>query len=381
MVQPMYRTMEWDGVALRMQVNTGSLVTIITWPTYTKYRHLWPRLQKTTLQLTCFLDQLPIKSQLGNIRWDHTGSYLGGAGMLWTGSEPSKCMEDRFSPSESRLPRPDGLDNGVGSDVSGAQSDGIKESDPSETMLRRSTRNRLLPDRYQPSGERRLLHRHWHMSLPLRTVKAVTISKCFKSAGFVSSSGALEDYEQSNTVANEALITDDMWSGLVESNYMLPPQTSSKKLSTPGSLRGSTDAFEFTALLHPYWRVADVRHCTLSGCRGVLYADKTKDFGESREERECVTVSQWTDNIYKSTERVHKLTPVGAGKILTIEKENLPDTVVWNPWAKMASELEDFGSEEYLNMLCVEPGHVARPLRLRPAQRFNAVCTFTASEG
>ncbi|XP_075740802.1 uncharacterized protein LOC142787055 [Rhipicephalus microplus] len=36
MVQPIYRTMEWDGVALRMQVDTGSPVTIITWPTYIK---------------------------------------------------------------------------------------------------------------------------------------------------------------------------------------------------------------------------------------------------------------------------------------------------------------------------------------------------------
>ncbi|XP_070380833.1 ovochymase-2-like isoform X2 [Dermacentor albipictus] len=87
-----------------------------------------------------------------------------------------------------------------------------------------------------------------------------------------------------------------------------------------------TEAFEFTALLHPYWRTADVRQCTLSGCHGVVYTDKTRDVGESREEREYVTVSQWTDNVYKSTEPVHKLTGVGAGKTLTIEKENLPDT-------------------------------------------------------
>ncbi|XP_070380834.1 ovochymase-2-like isoform X3 [Dermacentor albipictus] len=53
---------------------------------------------------------------------------------------------------------------------------------------------------------------------------------------------------------------------------------------------------------------------------------ETRDVGESREEREYVTVSQWTDNVYKSTEPVHKLTGVGAGKTLTIEKENLPDT-------------------------------------------------------
>ncbi|KAL1437793.1 hypothetical protein MTO96_048640 [Rhipicephalus appendiculatus] len=142
-----------------------------------------------------------------------------------------------------------------------------------------------------------------------------------------------------------------------------------------------TDMFEFTTLMHPYWRMADVRKCTLSGCHGALYADKTKDFCESREERECVTVSQWTDNIYKSTERVHMLTAVGAGKTLKIEKENLPDTVVWNPWAKIASELEDLDAEEYLHMLCVEPGHVAQPVRLEPSQHFRAACTFTACDG
>uniref|UniRef100_A0A023GJZ5 glucose-6-phosphate 1-epimerase n=1 Tax=Amblyomma triste TaxID=251400 RepID=A0A023GJZ5_AMBTT len=139
-----------------------------------------------------------------------------------------------------------------------------------------------------------------------------------------------------------------------------------------------TDTFEFTALLHPFWRMADVRRCKLSGCHGVAYADKTREFFESREEREHVTVTEWTDNIYKSTEPVHTLTGVSAaGKTLKIEKENLPDTVVWNPWAKMAADLPDLGSEEYLHMLCVEPGHVAKPVRLEPSQRFDAACTFT----
>ncbi|KAL3213776.1 hypothetical protein MRX96_035269 [Rhipicephalus microplus] len=46
--------------------------------------------------------------------------------------------------------RPNTHDNQVGNDASGAQSDGNKEFDPGETMLRRSTRNRRPPDRYQP---------------------------------------------------------------------------------------------------------------------------------------------------------------------------------------------------------------------------------------
>ncbi|KAH6943969.1 hypothetical protein HPB50_000967 [Hyalomma asiaticum] len=36
---------------------------------------------------------------------------------------------------------------------------------------------------------------------------------------------ALEDDEQSDTVANEALTTDDVWSGLVESNFVAATDT------------------------------------------------------------------------------------------------------------------------------------------------------------
>ncbi|KAH6941870.1 hypothetical protein HPB50_023676 [Hyalomma asiaticum] len=51
-------------------------------------------------------------------------------------------------------------------------------------------------------------------------VKDDTISKCFERAGFVRNPEALKDDEQSNTVANEALNTDDVWSGLVEGNFV-----------------------------------------------------------------------------------------------------------------------------------------------------------------
>ncbi|KAL3225764.1 hypothetical protein MRX96_049123 [Rhipicephalus microplus] len=93
MVQPIYRTMEWDGVALRMQVDTGSPVTIITWPTYTKYRHLRPRLQKTTLQLTCFLGQLPVKGQL-NISVTYGGTTLDATLVVLGCSGPDLCGRD-----------------------------------------------------------------------------------------------------------------------------------------------------------------------------------------------------------------------------------------------------------------------------------------------
>ncbi|XP_049268937.1 uncharacterized protein LOC119382029 [Rhipicephalus sanguineus] len=93
MVHPIYRTMEWDGVALGMPVDTGSPVTIITWPTYTKYLHLWPLLQKTTLQLTCFLGQLPVKGQL-NISVTYSGTTLEATLVVLGCSGPDLCGRD-----------------------------------------------------------------------------------------------------------------------------------------------------------------------------------------------------------------------------------------------------------------------------------------------
>lgn len=39
----------------------------------------------------------------------------------------------------------------------------------------------------------------------------------------------------------------------------------------------------------------------------------------------------------------------------TIEKYNLPDAVLWNPWITKSKAIDDLGDEEYLEMLCVEP--------------------------
>ncbi|KAH6945252.1 hypothetical protein HPB50_007680 [Hyalomma asiaticum] len=56
-------------------------------------------------------------------------------------------------------------------------------------------------------------------------VKADTISKCFNRTRFVRNAEALEDDEQSDTVANEELDTDDVWSSLVESNFVTATDT------------------------------------------------------------------------------------------------------------------------------------------------------------
>ena len=37
----------------------------------------------------------------------------------------------------------------------------------------------------------------------------------------------------------------------------------------------------------------------------------------------------------------------GSKRKITLEKEGLPDAVIWNPWAEKAKSMADFGDDEY----------------------------------
>ena len=49
--------------------------------------------------------------------------------------------------------------------------------------------------------------------------------------------------------------------------------------------------------------------------------------------------------------------------------------VVWNPWEK-ALTMADLG-DGYINMLCVEAGHVTEPVHLLPGKQFVGTQTLT----
>ncbi|KAH8026329.1 hypothetical protein HPB51_019568 [Rhipicephalus microplus] len=55
--------------------------------------------------------------------------------------------------------------------------------------------------------------------------KADTISKCFKRAGFVRNAEALEDDEQSDTSLADETLNTDVWSCLVDSNFVTATDT------------------------------------------------------------------------------------------------------------------------------------------------------------
>jgi len=132
--------------------------------------------------------------------------------------------------------------------------------------------------------------------------------------------------------------------------------------------------FDFTVLFHSYFKVnaAQVR---VLGLKGVSFEDKVeKDQNVSmkKEENEEVTITQETDRIYLdiNNKEIVVLDPSKSKyQQITIARSNFVDVVVWNPWIEKAKNMSDFDDGEYKNMICVEPGSVAKPVNIAANER------------
>ncbi|KAF4133192.1 Aldose 1-epimerase [Phytophthora infestans] len=138
-----------------------------------------------------------------------------------------------------------------------------------------------------------------------------------------------------------------------------------------------TDQIDFHALLHNYLWVDDARNkgVQVHGLKGVDYFDKVAKVNAT-ETREYIDFANQTDNVYsnapnklsaiiKGVNAVDRTVTIDKGGFISgssSQKSNIEvetDAVVWNPWAERAKAMEDFGDEEYKNMVAVEPGRVS----------------------
>ncbi|KAI9245310.1 P-loop containing nucleoside triphosphate hydrolase protein [Sporodiniella umbellata] len=145
-----------------------------------------------------------------------------------------------------------------------------------------------------------------------------------------------------------------------------------KTLKTHLNLKNeSQEAFEFNTLLHTYFRVPESTNSQVQGLISSEYIDKVNGGDNNVEKNDKVTISQEVDRVYKNVQD-KLLLEVGDGTSIGIEKKNLKDTVVWNPWIEKAKSMADFGDEEYKNMICVEAGSVAEWVKLPAGQSWVA---------
>lgn len=137
----------------------------------------------------------------------------------------------------------------------------------------------------------------------------------------------------------------------------------------------SDSVFEFEEALHTYLAVSDVRQIRIEGLDGVDYfCNVTKTYptqhGDARFDGEF-------DRVFETGGPIRVIDP-GWNRILEVTRTGSANSIIWNPWAQVASELADFGNDEWTDMVCVEGGNVRQnAIRLEPGAS-HAMCYHVA---
>lgn len=128
-------------------------------------------------------------------------------------------------------------------------------------------------------------------------------------------------------------------------------------------------AFDFSAALHSYLRVDDVRRARLGGLYGVRYIDQLSG-AEQHQEMDPFSFAGEIDRIYFDAKGPLSLaTAMGR---MVISAEGFDDVVVWNPGPSKAAAMADLPDDDWLRLLCVEAAAIGAPIALAPGQEWVA---------
>jgi glucose-6-phosphate 1-epimerase len=130
----------------------------------------------------------------------------------------------------------------------------------------------------------------------------------------------------------------------------------------------------FTAALHTYLRVADVRRAVLAGLGGARPEDAA---GAAPPAPDELRIAGEIDRVYRDAPRALELRE--EERATAIVAAGFPDVVVWNPGPERGAALADLEPDGWQRMLCVEAAVVGTPVRLAPAERWEGSQTLVAA--
>lgn len=120
-------------------------------------------------------------------------------------------------------------------------------------------------------------------------------------------------------------------------------------------------SFEYQCLFHNYFKISNLSRLPIANLGNVSYLDQLT--GEKKSHSDEVAIEQEIDRIYEPTNNCVSI--LDETKIITIKTDTKSEVVVWNPWQKKSRSLKDFKDDEFLSMICVEPG-ILTPTTLKP---------------
>lgn len=102
----------------------------------------------------------------------------------------------------------------------------------------------------------------------------------------------------------------------------------------------------------------DISKIAINGLTGVNYIDKVLN-ATTHTESGSIKITGETDRVYTSIPQDTTSVVEDGKPRFDVVRDNLQDTVVWNPWIEKAKAMGDFApDEDYKHMVCVEVGAV-----------------------
>ncbi|KAH7135485.1 galactose mutarotase-like domain-containing protein [Dendryphion nanum] len=131
------------------------------------------------------------------------------------------------------------------------------------------------------------------------------------------------------------------------------------------------ESFEFQFLLHTYLKIKDISKVAVNGLLGVEYVDKVLNASSHTQSDKSIAITGEVDRVYKSIPQDTTTVVENDAPRFDVVRDNLQDTVVWNPWIEKAASMGDFAPKDgYKEMICVEVGTVDGWQRLDKGEVF-----------
>jgi glucose-6-phosphate 1-epimerase len=132
----------------------------------------------------------------------------------------------------------------------------------------------------------------------------------------------------------------------------------------------------FTAALHTYLGVDDVRRAVLAGLGGALREGRAAAGAAPERAGPELRVAGEIDRVYLDAPGELELRE--EGRVTALRSTGFPDVVVWNPGPERGAALPDLEPDGWLRMLCVEAAAVGTPVSLGPGERWVGSQTLVA---
>ncbi|HEX7888271.1 MAG TPA: D-hexose-6-phosphate mutarotase [Ramlibacter sp.] len=130
-------------------------------------------------------------------------------------------------------------------------------------------------------------------------------------------------------------------------------------------------AFAFTAAIHTYLAMQDVRTANVRGLQGQAYEDALDGLALKQEGAATLGFPGEIDRVYRDVPEALALEGGGMPPRRILQR-GFPDTVVWNPGPDKAVRLGDMPAQDWLRMLCIEAA-AAHPVELAPGKTWRGL--------